>query len=234
MHSSTPVTLQVRVDPLVDQIDRLEQLAEALQGQEVRLQRDQDLLGGRQRVERQQAQRRRAVDQAEIELVLARLHGLAQDDLPADDVDQLGLGADEIDVGRQEPEIRPHEHQAGAEVRRLGQHLVGARLDASAARRRDGSSGGPGDRDRSRPPCCPAAARAAAMLTDRGRLADPPFLIQDRNRSQSVYLAATRNRSPQIARHRDHRDMTGQRLHLPTTSYYSVLSAVSVVIIAAN
>jgi hypothetical protein len=185
MHSST----QLRVDPLVDQIDSLKQLAEPLQGQKVRLQRDQDFLGGRQRVEREQAERRGAVDEAEVELLLVRLHRFTQDDLAADHADQLGLGADEIDVGRQQPEIGPHEHQALHEIRRLGQHLIGAGLDTLGLDPEVDRQVGLGievDDDHA-----PARRGQCRRRVDRRRrLADPALLIQDCNRSQSINLAA--------------------------------------------
>ena len=71
MHSSTPVTFRRGLIRLLTRSTVWSSLPKPCRRQEVRLQRDQDLLGGRQRVERQQPERRGAVDQAEIELVLA-------------------------------------------------------------------------------------------------------------------------------------------------------------------
>ncbi len=187
--------LQPRIDPLVHQIDRLGQLAEALEGQEVRLQRDQDLLRGRQRIEREQPERRRAVDQAEVKFVRAALHRFAQDDLATDDVDQLGLGADEVDICGQEPEVRTDEHQTRFEPRGLRQHTIGAalhrlRFDTQMDRHvslrieiddnyfasRGSHCGGDVDRG--------------------GRLTDSPLLIQNCDRSQSILLTAVRSFGP--------------------------------------
>ena len=52
---TTPADLQVAVDPLRDQVDRLQQLRQPVQRQEVRLERDEDLAGGAEGVERQDA-----------------------------------------------------------------------------------------------------------------------------------------------------------------------------------
>src|SRR5439155_25904923 len=78
---------------------RLQQLAQAVQGQEVRLQRDEHLAGRRQRVERQHAQRRGAVHEQEVERLGVLFQRVAEDDLAADDAGQLDLGGGEVDVG---------------------------------------------------------------------------------------------------------------------------------------
>ena len=184
---------EIRIDALADQVRCLEELAETLQGQEVRLQRDQDFLGGGQGVQREQPQGRRTIDQAEVEFVLAVLHRLAQDDLPADDVDQLGLSADQMDAGAEQPQVGSHEHQARLERGGLGQHLVGAgldllRLDAEV----DGQMRLRIEIDDDDP--LPRHGHRGRHVDRRGRLTDPPFLIQDCNRSQSVALTSGRLR----------------------------------------
>ena len=57
---------QIRVETLLDALDRLEQLAQPLQSKKFALQRHQQRIRGRQRVERQQAERRRAIDKADV------------------------------------------------------------------------------------------------------------------------------------------------------------------------
>ena len=53
---------EMGVEPFGDQFDRLEEFAESVQGEKMRLKRNNDLLNGDERVERQNAERRRAVD----------------------------------------------------------------------------------------------------------------------------------------------------------------------------
>ena len=60
--------LELRVEVLPDQVDVVDQLVQALQRVVLALDRDQHLLRGDQRVDRQQAERGRAVDEDVVEL----------------------------------------------------------------------------------------------------------------------------------------------------------------------
>ena len=70
--------VQALVQVRADHLDGLEQLAEALQRVVLRLDRDHHLVAGHQRVQGEQAQRRRAVDEDVVEPVLPRLLGGAR------------------------------------------------------------------------------------------------------------------------------------------------------------
>ena len=123
-----PEQLEVGVEALTGQLDHFHRLLDALQGEVLRLGGDQRAVGGDQRVDRQQPQRGRAVDQDHVVVVeplrqrppqrqlaphLAAQHqlGLRQREVGGDDVlaDRLGraraagqhLGDRGLDVGRQ-------------------------------------------------------------------------------------------------------------------------------------
>ena len=95
------------VQPAAHQVDRLQQLAQAVQGEEVRLQRQEHVVDRRQGVDRENAQRRRAVDEHVVELRPVDAGGLgqrvAQDQLAAHDAGQLDLGGGQVDVRRRRP-----------------------------------------------------------------------------------------------------------------------------------
>ena len=57
---------QLGIEAGADPLDRLQQLAEPLEREEFGLQRHQDRIGGDQRVDGQQAERGRAIDQADV------------------------------------------------------------------------------------------------------------------------------------------------------------------------
>ena len=79
-----------------------------MQRQEVGLERDEHLVGGRQGVERQHAERRPAVHEHEVEAALVLQQQVAQDDLAADDSGEFDLGGGEVDVARGDPEVVRH------------------------------------------------------------------------------------------------------------------------------
>ena len=66
---STPSTCRLRVGQPLHVVHRVEQLADAAVRQRLALQRDDDLVGGGQRVDREDAQRRRAVEQDHVVVV---------------------------------------------------------------------------------------------------------------------------------------------------------------------
>ena len=63
---------EARVERRADLLDRLQELAQALQGEEFALERHQDRIGRRHGVDRQQVERGRAIDQHIGEALLAR------------------------------------------------------------------------------------------------------------------------------------------------------------------
>ena len=94
---------QARVKIHADAFDSVPQLAEALQGVVFGLDRDHDFIGSNHDIERHEAERRRAVDQDDVNIsVLGDVFAqrLTQSILTALDVDELDLGAGQVDRGR--------------------------------------------------------------------------------------------------------------------------------------
>ena len=96
-----PVNLQIRVEGVPNALDRLDDLADALQGQVFGLDRDQHGISGDQCVERDQAQRWRAIDEDRVVLLAGPLQELLEQELPALTVDQFKFHPHEITVGGQ-------------------------------------------------------------------------------------------------------------------------------------
>ena len=103
----------------------------ALEGVVLALDRDQDLLRRDQRVQGEQAQRRGAVQEDVVDVVVAEIapERLGQPGFPGDGGDQLDLGRGQVDRGRQHPEVvrLGRELHVVGDGRPLDQHLVSAR-----------------------------------------------------------------------------------------------------------
>ena len=74
-HQDDRADLERRVEVLLDQLDVAQQLAQALEGVVLALDRDQHLVGRGQRVHGEQAERRRAVDEDVVVVVAHRRRG---------------------------------------------------------------------------------------------------------------------------------------------------------------
>ena len=103
--------VQVRVDAPPHQLDDLHQLADALQGEELRLKSDNHLMGSGQAIDGQEAQAGRAVQDDVVggglpvgllACGLPGINGLPEQDLTAEGARQLDFGPRQVDVGRQE------------------------------------------------------------------------------------------------------------------------------------
>src|SRR5690606_12118000 len=90
------VYLQARIDVTLNQADRVQELGQPLQRVELALDRNQHGVRRGERVQRQQAERRRAVHQDEIVPAARRLERAPQHQLALRTVDQLDLGADQV------------------------------------------------------------------------------------------------------------------------------------------
>src|SRR4029077_3251304 len=97
--------LQARVQLTADQAQRLQELDEALERQVLGLHRDYDAVGGHQGVDRDRAERGRAVEEGTGEALPHRAESFAQADLGALEPGALGRGPRQIDVGGDEPEV---------------------------------------------------------------------------------------------------------------------------------
>ena len=97
---------QARVEPVADLLDRLDQQGDAAHGEELALQRDDDPVRGGEGVDRQQAERGLAVDEDDVVVVQQRAQHPGEDHLAGDLADQLHLGRGQVDVGRDDVEVR--------------------------------------------------------------------------------------------------------------------------------
>ena len=90
--------LQVGVQAVAGELDDLERLLDALQREVLRLGAEQRLVGGDERVDGQQAERGRAVDEDDVVVVVDVRERLAQRQLAAHLAGerQLGLGQREV------------------------------------------------------------------------------------------------------------------------------------------
>ena len=125
--------LQPVVEPLVHQADRLEQLAQAVQREEVGLQRQEDIVHGREGVDREDAERRRAVDEHVVEIVGGFDELVAEDHFAADHAGQLDFGGGQIDVRGGDEEVffrgrgRPGSLPEIGEADIVGEQIVNGR-----------------------------------------------------------------------------------------------------------
>ena len=179
------------VDPLPHQRNGLQELRQTLQAKEVRLQRDNHLIDGRQRVDGQHPQRRRAVNQQHIVLGLGRLQGLAENDFAPGDADQLGLRTREIDVRRDHLNSLAGAGDDLVDRRRVGQHvidrrLIGTNLDAEVQRKVSLRIEVQQQNLQS------AAGQRRGEIGRRGRLSYAAFLIDDRDSSHRSSLTDPR------------------------------------------
>ena len=105
MVRTMPATLRPGFMRRLTRCDGFQQLADALQRQEVRLHGDDDLVGDGEGVEGQQAQARRAVEQHVVEVEVGGLEALLEELLAAQDADELDLGGGEVDRAGDEGDV---------------------------------------------------------------------------------------------------------------------------------
>src|SRR5450830_61114 len=86
------VDLEARVEPVPDLLDGLDQLRHSAQGEELALERDQHAVRGGERVDREQTERRLAVDEDDVVVVERGPEHSRQDRLAGDLADELDLG----------------------------------------------------------------------------------------------------------------------------------------------
>ena len=163
----------VRVEVLPHHLQRVLELDEAAQRQVLGLHRHDHAGRGRERVDRQQAERRRRVDEDVVVAILDRRQRLLERALAADLARQRQLGAGEVDRRDGDVDLARLDHlvdrHAGARARRT-----------SSARSCPGSgpgtsSGCPADRGRCRARAAPARASATPRLSVVVVFATPPF-----------------------------------------------------------
>ena len=72
---------------------RADQIGEAFEREKFAVERDEHGVGGNERIQRQQSERRRAVDEDVVELDRARRRGTCEGVLRVEEGDELDLGA---------------------------------------------------------------------------------------------------------------------------------------------
>ena len=92
--------LQLGIQLRLGHADRVEQLAETFQREILALDRDQYAVGRDQRVERNESERRGAVDQNEVVTLAQRGEQVSHPLLSVLDFEQFGFGSDQIDARR--------------------------------------------------------------------------------------------------------------------------------------
>src|SRR3990172_7064004 len=93
------------VQALAHELDGLEQVSEPLEGVELALERHQDPVGGHQGIDRQEAERRWAVDDDPLVSLGGGLERKLQPPLSLLEPHELDLGANQVDVRGQEPQV---------------------------------------------------------------------------------------------------------------------------------
>ena len=86
------------IDSAGHQVHGFQELAQSLQGEKVRLEGDEDLVGGTEGIEGQNAQRGGAVDEHEFVRFGILFDGVAENDLSADDAGEFDLSGGQIDM----------------------------------------------------------------------------------------------------------------------------------------
>ena len=117
------VDIECGIQRAAHAFERGHQIGQTFEREVLAVQWDEDGVGGDQRVEGQQAEARRAVDEDAVEAVAQRLEETAQSELAFGQADQLDLGAGELTVGRDHEEVI----ERGRQNDRVGVDRLGAR-----------------------------------------------------------------------------------------------------------
>ena len=96
---------QFRIEVGLDPLDRVQQLADPLQRKVLRLHRDEYRVRSHQAIQREQVERRWAVEHDELEAIAHLRDRVAQPVLTPLPVDQLKVRADQVLVRRNDPEL---------------------------------------------------------------------------------------------------------------------------------
>ncbi len=182
--------LQVGVEPLLDLADRLHQQRDPAQREELALQRHDHPVRGGEGVDREQAQRRLAVDEHQVVVRQHRGQRAGEHLLACHLPDQLHLRGGEVDVGRDE--IHPRNVGGTYDVADRGvalhQHVVDrvvelVGVDAQPDRQRALRV----EVDQQHPAA--ALGQRGAEVDCRRRLADPALLVAHRDGLRAPGLA---------------------------------------------
>ena len=175
-----PLHVQAGVGAVPDQAQRLHELGQPLEGIVLALERDDGGVGGDQRVEGEEPEGRRAVDQDEGEPGADRRQCLPKPALAARRLDQLDLGADQVGASREQVQV--------GESRRAARLLGGDVFEEDFVDGRAEEHSPLGDHSRGRVTLGVEIheegrpfrrGQGRGEIDCRGRLADPAFLVHD-------------------------------------------------------
>ena len=178
------VDRQCRVERALDLFDRLQKLRQAFKREELALQRHQNGIGGRHRIDREQIERRRTIDQDVGEIVIAR-SAVECAQCIAKTKGAVALLADfQFETGKVECRGRDEELRHGslqhgvAHRRRTGQHIVG-RGPSRLAFDPEAGRGIALRVEVDNQNMLANGSECSAQIDGRRRLADPAFLVRN-------------------------------------------------------
>src|ERR1700674_492732 len=180
---------KLRVELGPHPLDRVVQELHALHAEVLALQRDDDLVGGHQRVDAEEAEGGRAVDHHEVVLVLTGCELLLEERFAAHLGDELDLSTGELDVRRDEvdPEVAVLDHVTEGDLR-IEEQVVERELDLigllEAHVDRQVALGIEVDEEDS----LPEFSERASQVHRGGRLANPAFLVGNRDDSAQTVV----------------------------------------------
>lgn len=120
-----PFNLERMIESFADPIDCVHQARNAFQRKELALDRDENAVGGNKRVQRQQIECRRAIDEDELIIVADGLEPLAQHKLPLLHSDQVEVSANQILIrGQQIQPVQLRLTDALLEWLAVDQHVI--------------------------------------------------------------------------------------------------------------
>ena len=159
--------------------DVAQELAQTLERVVLALDRDEHVVGGREAVDGQQAERRRAVDQGEVVVVASALRAPGASLSSRENAGTSSISAPARSMVAGHDEEVPDARRLDAVVDRGVVHddVVDRALDVAVADARARSSRCPGDRGRRPAPGSPISASAAPRLTAVVVLPTPPFWL---------------------------------------------------------
>ena len=131
--------LEHRIQGDLHPLDRLHQVRDAFEREILALDRDQDLVGRAQAVQRQEPERRGAIHEQEIVGVPDRIQGLLQAVLAVGDLHELDLGSHEVPRRRNDRQVGKLRRMNGLRATIASEEVVGGRAHAAFGKADSGS-----------------------------------------------------------------------------------------------
>src|SRR5882724_11372665 len=173
--------VEAEVQPLSHQLHRLEEVSETLERVELALERDENPIGGNQRVDRQKTERGWTIDDHVVKRRQDRLQRETEPVLALAEADQLDLCANQVDVRGEQPEAAQG-RGVDSLLGRLApqEHVVDRGVEASLA---DTKPGGrvPLRIEVDEQGRALRQGKAGGEVHGRRSLADPALLVDDRD-----------------------------------------------------